>query len=144
SRNSMSGAPLLAVEGLTTVFDVGSRPIAAVDELSFAVHPGETLGLVGESGSGKSVTALSIVRLVEPPGRIARGVVRFRDRDLLALSESEMRQVRGADIGFIFQEPMTALDPVYTVGDQIAESLVIHGQSSRTNARTAAIELLRA
>ena len=92
----------------------------AVDDVSFEIRAGETLGLVGESGSGKSVTALSIMRLVQPPGRIAGGRVLFKGRDLLALDEREMRGVRGAEIALIFQEPMTALNPVFTIGDQIA------------------------
>jgi oligopeptide/dipeptide ABC transporter ATP-binding protein len=100
------------------------------------------LGLVGESGSGKSVTALSIMRLVQRPGRIAGGRILFKGRDLLALSESEMREVRGADIGFVFQEPMTALNPVFTVGDQIAEALLVHKRASRRAAKTRAVELL--
>src|SRR5436309_10871599 len=121
--------PLLSVEHLTTVFDLPAGPVAAADDISFEIRAGETLGLVGESGSGKSVTALSIVRLVEPPGRIARGSILFNGRELLTLSEPQMRAVRGAGIGFIFQEPMTALDPVITVGDHIAEALIVHGQA---------------
>jgi len=144
--------PLLRVERLTTVFDqarVGGRqptpgPIPAVDDVSFEIHPGETLGLVGESGSGKSVTALSIMRLVQPPGRIAAGRILFKGRDLLALDEPAMRAVRGAEISLIFQEPMTALNPVFRVGDQIAEALVVHGRASRREAREKAIELLGA
>jgi peptide/nickel transport system ATP-binding protein len=136
--------PLLAVEQLTTVFDVPSGPVPAVDDVSFEIRTGETLGLVGESGSGKSVTALSIVRLVQPPGRIARGRIRFKGRDLLLLTESEMRRVRGADISFIFQEPMTALNPVFTIGDQIAETLLVHGRATRREARRKTIELLGA
>jgi len=144
--------PLLRVERLTTVFDqagVGARqptpgPIPAVDDVSFEIHPGETLGLVGESGSGKSVTALSIMRLVQPPGRIAAGRILFKGRDLLALDEPAMRAVRGAEISLIFQEPMTALNPVFRVGDQIAEALVVHGRASRREAREKAIELLGA
>src|SRR5262245_65289440 len=114
---------MLEVSNLTTVFDLPSGPAKAVDDVSFEIPAGETLGLVGESGSGKSVTALSIMRLVQPPGRIAGGQIRFNGRDLLSLSESEMRKVRGADIGLIFQEPMTALNPVFTIGDQTAESI---------------------
>src|SRR5207253_9408735 len=116
----------------------------AVDNVSFEIRAGETLGLVGESGSGKSVTALSIMRLVQPPGRVAGGSVRFKERDLLTLSESEMRAVRGADIALIFQEPMTALNPVFTIGDQIAESLIVHGLANGARARARAIELLEA
>jgi peptide/nickel transport system ATP-binding protein len=137
-------APLLAVERLTTVFDVRNGPAAAVDDVSFEIRAGETLGLVGESGSGKSVTALSIMRLVQHPGRIAAGRILFKGRDLLTLSETEMRKVRGAEIGLIFQEPMTALNPVFTVGDQIGETLLVHGRASRRDARPRAIDLLDA
>src|SRR5262245_10747869 len=105
---------------------------------------GETLGLVGESGSGKSVTAFSILRLLQPPGQITGGRVIFEGRDLLALPESEMRRVRGAGISLIFQEPMTALNPVMRVGDQIAEALVVHDAATRVEARRRAIELLDA
>src|SRR2546428_1966658 len=135
---------LLTVEHLTTVFDTATGPVPAVDDVSFEIRAGETLGLVGESGSGKSVTALSIMRLVQPPGRIARGSVRFKGRDLLSLSESAMRKVRGADIALIFQEPMTALNPVFTVGDQIAETLLVHGRATRRDASAKAVELLEA
>src|SRR5262252_4389681 len=108
--------PLLRVDRLTTVFDHG-KPVRAVDQVTFEIYPGETLGLVGESGSGKSVTALSIMRLVQPPGHIEAGHIRFKGRDLLDLSERDMRRVRGADIALIFQETMTALNPVFTIGD---------------------------
>ena len=135
---------LLSVSHLTTVFDQSGGAVAAVDDVSFDIQPGETLGLVGESGSGKSVTALSIMRLVQPPGRIAGGSVRFNDRDLLALSEADMRAVRGAEIALIFQEPMTALNPVFTVGDQISETLLVHGRGSRQDAARMAVELLDA
>ncbi|MEP7304772.1 MAG: ABC transporter ATP-binding protein [Acidobacteriota bacterium] len=135
---------LLSVDHLTTVFDLRGGPVAAVDDVSFEIRGGETLGLVGESGSGKSVTALSIVRLVQPPGRIAGGSIRFRDRELLTLSEREMREVRGAEIALIFQEPMTALNPVFAVGDQIAESLLVHKRASRREAKVRAVELLHA
>jgi oligopeptide transport system ATP-binding protein len=136
--------PLLAVEHLTTVFDTRRGPTPAVDDVSFEIRAGETLGLVGESGSGKSVTALSIMRLVRPPGRIAGGRIRFNGRDLSTLVESEMRQIRGAQIALIFQEPMTALNPVFTIGDQIGETLLVHGRVSRRDARARAIELLDA
>jgi oligopeptide/dipeptide ABC transporter ATP-binding protein len=135
---------LLAVEHLTTVFDTAAGPVAAVDEVSFEIRAGETLGLVGESGSGKSVTALSIMRLVQPPGRIAGGRLIFKGRDLLALDERRMREIRGAEISLIFQEPMTALNPVFTIGDQVAETLTVHGRASRREARAKAIELLDA
>jgi peptide/nickel transport system ATP-binding protein len=131
---------LLKVENLRTAF--GS--LIAVDDVSFEVRKGETLGLVGESGSGKSVTAFSIIRLVQEPGRITGGRVLFQGRDLLALPESEMRRVRGAGIGFVFQEPMAALNPVMRVGAHIAEALTVHGLASRSDARNRAVDLLRA
>ena len=137
--------PLLSVEGLRTVFRLADgREAAAVDGVSFTVGRGETLGLVGESGSGKSVTALSIIRLVMPPGRIVAGRLTFDGRNLLDLDEEEMRQVRGRRIGFVFQEPMAALNPVMKVGAHIAEALRVHGLASRGDARARAIELLRA
>ena len=140
----MSDAPLLAVEGLTTGFDVGGRFIPAVIDVSFQVAAGETLCLVGESGSGKSVTALSIMRLVQRPGRIASGRLLFKGRDLRMLGEREMQRTRGAEIALIFQEPMTALNPVFTIGSQIEETLLVHGRATRRDARTRAIELLEA
>jgi oligopeptide/dipeptide ABC transporter ATP-binding protein len=133
---------LLQVSHLTTGFDQDGRFVPAVIDVSFGVAPGETLCLVGESGSGKSLTALSIMRLIQPPGRIAAGHVLFRDRDLLTLSERDMQRVRGAEIGLVFQEPMTALNPVYTIGNQLEETLRIHGRATRANARQKAIELL--
>jgi ABC-type dipeptide/oligopeptide/nickel transport system ATPase component len=136
--------PLLKVENLTTVFDARPSPVVAVNDVSFEIRKGETLGLVGESGSGKSVTAFSIIRLVQEPGKITGGRVIFDGKDLLALPEEEMRQVRGAGIGFVFQEPMAALNPVMRVGAHIAEALIVHGMASRADARARAIELLRA
>jgi oligopeptide/dipeptide ABC transporter ATP-binding protein len=136
--------PLLRVSHLTTTFDTADGPVAAVDDVSFEIRAGETLGLVGESGSGKSVTALSIMRLVQPPGRVAAGQALLNGRDLLALDERAMRAVRGAEIALVFQEPMTALNPVFTVGDQIAESLIVHRRAGKRAARAQAIELLRA
>jgi oligopeptide/dipeptide ABC transporter ATP-binding protein len=135
---------VLEVEGLRTVFDLPSGSVPAVDGVSFELRAGETLGLVGESGSGKSVTALSIVRLVPPPGRIAAGRIRFKGNDLLALPEDRMRAVRGAEIALIFQEPATSLNPVFTIGDQIAEMLIVHGRASRRDARRRGVELLEA
>jgi len=132
---------LLDVQDLTVTFGGSAN---AVDGVSFQIAPGETLGLVGESGSGKSVTAFSILRLLQPPGRITGGRVLFEGRDLLALSEREMREVRGARISLIFQEPMTALNPVMRVGDQIAEALTVHGKAGRGDARVRAVELLEA
>jgi peptide/nickel transport system ATP-binding protein len=135
--------PLLRVDHLTTTFDSDAGPVAAVNDVSFDIHAGETLGLVGESGSGKSVTALSILRLVQLPGRVAAGRVLLSGRDLMALDERAMREVRGASIALVFQEPMTALNPVFTVGNQIAEAMLVHGRATRREARAQAIELLR-
>src|ERR671912_1134403 len=135
--------PLLKVENLRTVFESKAGAVVAVDDVSFEVRKGETLGLVGESGSGKSVTAFSIIRL-QDPGRITAGRVLFQGRDLLSLPDEEMRQVRGAGIGFVFQEPMAALNPVMRVGAHIAEALTVHGLASRHDARGRAVELLRA
>ena len=137
-------APLLDVQDLTVVFEGARAPVTAVDHVSFQIAAGETLGLVGESGSGKSVTAFSILRLIQPPGRIAGGRVLFEGRDLLTLPEPDMRQVRGARISLIFQEPMTALNPVMRVGDQIAEALTVHGLARGPAARIRAVELLDA
>jgi peptide/nickel transport system ATP-binding protein len=141
-RRTTNVEPLLSVEGLTTVFDTPQGAVAAVNDVSFEIRAGETLGLVGESGSGKSVTALSIMRLVQAPGHIARGRVMFRGRDLTALAERELQPVRGAEIALIFQEPMTALNPVLRIGDQIAETLLVHGRATRRDARDRAIALL--
>src|SRR5262249_40145948 len=135
---------LLVVDRLTTVFDLPAGPVPAVDDVSFEIRTGETLGLVGESGSGKSVAALSIMRLVQPPGRITRGSVQFKGRNLMACSEAEMQAVRGAGIALIFQEPMTALNPVFTIGDHIAEALLVHKRATRREAWKRAIELLDA
>ena len=136
--------PLLRVEGLTTEFQTPAGPLRAVNDVSFEIRKGETLGLVGESGSGKSVTAFSIIRLVQPPGRISAGRVVFQGRDLAALPEPEMRRVRGKGIGFVFQEPMAALNPVMRVGAHIGEALTVHGLASRADARDRAVDLLRA
>ena len=119
--------PILDISDLRTWFFTRDGVVRAVDGVSFHVIPGETLAIVGESGCGKSVTALSILRLIpSPPGRIVSGAIRFAGRDLLGLSESEMRDVRGNDISMIFQEPMTSLNPVLTIGRQIAETLMDH------------------
>ncbi len=135
--------PLLRVDHLTTVFDLPSGAVPAVDDVSFEIRPGETLGIVGESGSGKSVTAFSIMRLVQPPGRIARGAIVFKGRNLLDVSEREMQKIRGAGISLIFQEPMTALNPVFTIGDQLRETLLVHGAVEKSAAAARAIELLQ-
>jgi oligopeptide/dipeptide ABC transporter ATP-binding protein len=142
----MSDTPLLRVQDLTTTFKIPRGGVVrAVDRVSFELRRGETLGIVGESGSGKSMTALSILRLVQPPGEIHGGPVSFNGRaDLLELSERDMRAIRGAEIGFIFQEPMTALNPVFTIGAQIVEALRVHGRATRSGARARALELLDA
>src|SRR3982751_2995774 len=134
-RSHMADGALLSVEHLTTVFDTVQGSVAAVDDVSFEIRRGETLGLVGESGSGKSVTALSIMRLVQPPGRIAGGRILFKGRDLLTVDAPAMRSLRGAEIALIFQEPMTALNPVFRIGDQIAETLLVHGRARRKDAK---------
>jgi len=140
-----SPPPLLRVDHLRAVFPLADgRELPAVDDVSFSIGRGETLGLVGESGSGKSVTALSIVRLVQPPGRIAGGRIELEGRNLLELEEREMQRIRGRRIGFIFQEPMVALNPVYTVGFQIRETLAVHGLARGEAARRRAVELLEA
>ncbi len=135
--------PLLAIEDLRVVFGPPGREQVAVDGVSFTLNAGEVLGIVGESGSGKSLTALSILRLVpSPPGRIEAKAIRFMGRDLLALDERRMNEVRGADIAMIFQEPMSALNPVFTVGEQIAETLRVHEGLDRNTARLRSLELL--
>jgi oligopeptide/dipeptide ABC transporter ATP-binding protein len=135
---------VLSVENLRTEFRTTGGPIAAVDSVSFDLRPGETLCIVGESGCGKSVTALSILRLVpNPPGRIAGGRIRCGARDLLMLSETEMEAVRGNEISMIFQEPMTSLNPLYTVGRQIAEAIALHQGASAKEAMRRAVETLR-
>ena len=133
---------LLHVERLSAGFPAGSRLIRAVNDVSFSLRKGETLVLVGESGSGKSATVLSMLRLLRWPGRVLGGEVRFRGRDLLALPEKDLRAVRGAEIGFVFQEPMSALSPVVAVGDQVAETLVVHGRAGWREARRRAVRLL--
>jgi oligopeptide/dipeptide ABC transporter ATP-binding protein len=135
--------PLLEVKGLHTEFRTGAGLVRAVDGVSYTVHPGETVAIVGESGSGKSVGAMSILRLIpDPPGRITQGQILFAGRDLLTLSDEEMREVRGSEIGMIFQEPMTSLNPVLTIGRQITETLQQHRGADRATADRRAVELL--
>jgi oligopeptide/dipeptide ABC transporter ATP-binding protein len=135
---------LLVVDRLTTGFHTGGRFVPAVIDVSFSLRKGETLCLVGESGSGKSLTALSIMGLIEPPGAIHGGRILFKGRDLRLLSEREWQRIRGAEIALVFQEPMTALNPVFTIGSQIEETLRVHGRATRRTARQKAIELLDA
>ena len=139
----MTVEPLLRVENLRTWFATARGPIRAVDGVDFTLEAGETLGVVGESGSGKSVSALSIMRLIDPPGQIQPGSrVFFDGRELTALSERELETIRGADISMVFQEPMTSLNPVYTVGDQIAEAVRLHRGANPRAARARALEML--
>lgn len=138
----MSEAPLLEISHLSTSFLTDKGEIRAVQDISFTIQAGETLALVGESGCGKSVTALSIMRLIDPPGRIVGGQILFHGRDLLSLSHEDMRRIRGKSIGMIFQEPMTSLNPVFTIGDQIGEVLRIHTSLSERDIRNRVIELL--
>jgi peptide/nickel transport system ATP-binding protein len=137
-------APLLEVDNLSTYFDTLAGTVRSVDGVSYRVHAGETLGVVGESGCGKSVTALSIMRLLPmPPARFAGGAIRYRGRNLLDLAEKEMRAIRGNRISMIFQEPMTSLNPVLTVGRQISEAVMLHQKVGRREARARAVEMLK-
>ena len=138
-----AGRPVLEVRDLRTFFYTRDGIVRAVDGVSFELHPGETLGIVGESGCGKSVTAMSILRLLPPPPAcVQSGDIRFDGRDLLDLSERAMRDIRGNEISMIFQEPMTSLNPVLTVGRQIAESLALHQGLAARQARERAVEML--
>jgi oligopeptide/dipeptide ABC transporter ATP-binding protein len=137
------GTDLLDIRGLRTFFHTGEGLIKAVDDVSFGICRGETLGVVGESGSGKSVTALSIMRLIQiPPGEIAGGVAMYRGKDLLRLPESKMRQIRGNEIAMIFQDPMTCLNPLMTVGDQICEAIILHQKLKKKDAWDVGISML--
>jgi oligopeptide/dipeptide ABC transporter ATP-binding protein len=136
---------LLEVRGLRTYFHVMDGTVKAVDGVDFSVKRGQTLGIVGESGCGKSVTALTIMQLLDiPPGEIVAGEIWFDGRDLLTLSPDELRHVRGADIAMIFQEPMTSLNPVFTIGDQISEAIILHQHVGKKEAMIRAIEALKA
>ncbi|HEY6197380.1 MAG TPA: ABC transporter ATP-binding protein [Candidatus Binatia bacterium] len=135
--------PLIQVKDLRTSFFTPEGEVKAVDGVSYAIDEGRTLGLVGESGCGKSVTALSIMRLVQPPGKIVGGEILYKGRDLLKLDNESMRKMRGNEISMIFQEPMTSLNPVFTVGDQIGEAVRLHQKVGRREAREKTIEMLR-
>ena len=135
---------LLSIQGLSVSFFTDEGVVKAVQDVGFSIKKGKTFALVGESGCGKSVTALSIMRLVpEPPGKIVGGEIVFEGRNLLALSEKELRRVRGNEVAIIFQEPMTSLNPVYTVGDQIVEAIKLHQKKSTSEAWADAVEMLR-
>jgi oligopeptide/dipeptide ABC transporter ATP-binding protein len=135
---------VLEVRNLKTSFFTARGVVKAVDDVSFSLAKGETLGLVGESGCGKSVTAMSLTRLISPPGRVVGGQILFKGQDLIGLSENEMRRIRGSQISMVFQEPMTALNPVLEVGFQIAEAVVAHEKVSRKQAWDRAVESMRA
>ncbi|RED56188.1 ABC transporter ATP-binding protein [Cohnella phaseoli] len=134
---------LLEVNGLTTTFQSRDHTFNATDGISFAIRKGETLGIVGESGCGKSVTSLSIMGLIKSPGKITKGEIKFKGRDLLKVSKRELRVLRGNEIAMIFQEPMTSLNPVYTIGNQIGEALKIHKKASGKALKARVIELLQ-
>src|SRR5262245_40519484 len=134
---------LLEVNGLKTCFFTEDGPLVAVNHVSFRVKEGEILGLVGESGCGKSVTSLSIMRLISSPGKIVEGKILFEGKDLLSIPEKEMQTIRGNKISMIFQEPMTSLNPVMNIGDQIAESLILHKNMRKRDALEAAVRLLK-
>jgi oligopeptide transport system ATP-binding protein len=144
SSNGRSGEPLLEVKNLRTQFFTQDGVVKAVEDVSFYVMPGETLGVVGESGSGKSITGLSIMRLIpNPPGKIVNGEVIFEGQDLLKLNDDQIRRIRGNQIAMIFQDPMTSLNPVLTINRQISEALQLHMGMSKDQAKARAIELLR-
>ena len=141
---SGAASPLLEIDDLKTYFFTPAGVVKAVDGVSYSVHSGETLGVVGESGCGKSVTALSILRLVaDPPGRIVGGAVRLEGRNLLDLGQQQMEEIRGNEISMIFQEPMTSLNPLYTVGQQVSEAIALHQRLPKRTAMVKAIEMLR-
>lgn len=134
---------LLELKGLTTHFYSGNKVIPAIEDVSFKIRHGETLGIVGESGSGKSVTALSIMRLIpNPPGKIVSGEILLEGKNLLELSDNEIRNIRGNEISMIFQEPMTSLNPVYTIGNQLSEALILHQKLNKRLARQKSLEIL--
>ena len=136
-------APLLEIKDLKTHFSTRAGLVRAVDGVSFSLGRGELLGLVGESGCGKSITALSVMQLISPPGKIVGGSITFNSEELTSASAQRLREIRGNDIAMIFQDPMTSLNPVYTVGEQIAEALRLHRKLDRKAARDAAIEAMR-
>lgn len=144
ASGKFGGKPLLEVKNLSTQFFTQDGIVRAVDDVSFYVMPGETLGVVGESGCGKSMTGLSIMRLIpSPPGKIVQGEILFNGQDLLQMSDNEVRQIRGHEIAMIFQDPMTSLNPVLTINRQISEALQLHLKMNKDQARARAIELLK-
>lgn len=140
----MAREKLLEIKNLKTYFYTEEGVSKAVDGVDFEIYPGETLGVVGESGCGKSVTSLSVMRLIpEPPGKILEGEILFKGQDLTKLSPDQIRDIRGNEISMIFQEPMTSLNPVFTVGNQIAEAIIIHKKVSKKEAMAEAVEMLK-
>ncbi|MDQ3149950.1 MAG: ABC transporter ATP-binding protein, partial [Chloroflexota bacterium] len=135
--------PLLEVKGIKTHFFTQDGVVKAVDDITFAIGHGQTLGVVGESGCGKSITSLSVMRLIERPGQIVAGEVLLNGENLLAKNDADMRDIRGDQVSMIFQEPMTSLNPVFTCGDQIAEAVQQHTAVSRREAWDRSIEMLR-
>jgi oligopeptide/dipeptide ABC transporter ATP-binding protein len=135
--------PLLEVENLVTYYYTDEGIVKAVDGVDFTVYPGEIIGLVGESGCGKSVTSLSIMRLIEPPGKIVEGKILFQNKNLLEMNETDMQNIRGAQISMIFQQPQSCLNPVFTIGSQIEEVFQIHGKITKKEAADKAVELLK-
>src|SRR5690606_18785378 len=143
SMTMSSAGPILQLNNLVTEFDTDEGRVRAVDGVSFSLNAGETLGIVGESGCGKSVTAQSIMRLLpQPMGQIVGGEILFQGQDLAALPLEKMREIRGANISMVFQEPMTALNPVHTIGRQLAEVLLLHKKISKQEALRQAVEML--
>lgn len=138
----MEQQPLLTVQDLRTHFHTENGIVPSVDGVSFTIKQGETVALVGESGSGKSVTSLSIMKLIEDPGEIAGGKIEFEGTDLVKESERKMRRIRGNDIAMIFQEPLTSLNPVFKIGNQLSEMLILHKKMSKSEAKEKAIEML--
>ena len=143
STSPVATTPILDVRELTVEFAAGGAALRAVDDVSFSVAPGEVVGIVGESGSGKSVTALSILGLVDEPGRVRAGRLAFAGRDLQQMGEGERRQLLGGEIGMIFQDPMTSLNPSFTVAFQLMEAIALHEGGSRRARRARALELLK-
>src|ERR687894_621524 len=143
ARANGDGRPLLEVKNLKTQFFTQDGVVRAVDDVTFHVMPGETLGIVGESGCGKSMTGLSIMRLIpNPPGKITNGEINFNGQDILQMSDDEVRSIRGNDIAMIFQDPMTSINPVLTVNRQISEALELHMGMNKDQAKQRSIELL--
>lgn len=138
----MNNEPLLSISNLRTFFYTNSGIVKAVDDVSMQIFPGEIVGLLGESGSGKTALALSITKLIPQPGKIVDGSIKFKGREITCLSEKQMQDIRGKQIGMIFQDPTTFLNPLIRIGDQVAETLMIHDDLSKTEARKKAIQIL--